>query len=67
MINQTTFKSTVDTYLVAYAEANSIGIFSRESRRRDPKDLYKIPDVCQLLGVKRLSKPKAFLKAIGFN
>ncbi|MEI7498035.1 MAG: DUF4411 family protein [Candidatus Falkowbacteria bacterium] len=67
MIDQSTFKSTVDTYLIAYAEANNIGIFSRESQRVKPTDLYKIPDVCSVLNIKRLSKPKAFLKEIGFD
>jgi hypothetical protein len=67
MIDQSTYKSTVDTYLIAYAEANNLGIFSRESPRIKPTDLYKIPDVCQILNISRLSKPKAFLKEIGFN
>jgi len=66
MINQTTFKSEVDTFIIAYAEANSFGIFSRESPRVG-SGLYKIPDVCDILGIARLSKPKAFLKEIGFN
>ncbi len=67
MIDQTTGKSTVDTYLVAYAETNNLGIFSRESQRINQTYLYKIPDVCKELGIKRLSKPKAFLREIGFN
>jgi hypothetical protein len=67
MIDQTTFKSEVDTFIIAYAEANSFGIFSRESPRVGGAGLYKIPDVCDSLHIKRLSKPKAFLKEIGFN
>ena len=67
MINQTTFKSEVDTFIVAYAEANFFGIFSRESPRVGSDGLYKIPDVCKVLQIKRLSKPKAFFKEIGFN
>jgi hypothetical protein len=66
MIDQYTFKSEVDTFIIAYAEANSFGIFSRESPRVG-SGLYKIPDVCSILNIKRLSKPKAFLKEIGFN
>lgn len=67
MIDQSTYKSTVDTYLIAYAEANNLGIFSRESPRIKPTDLYKIPDVCQALSISRINKPKVFLKEIGFN
>ena len=67
MIDQYSQKSTVDTYLVAYAEENNLGIFSREAPRRNSNDLYKIPDVCDILKIKRLRKPKAFLKEIGFN
>ena len=67
MIDGATGKSEVDTYLIAYAEANNIGIFSRESFRKNTSDLYKIPDVCQLLNIKRTNKPKTFLRAIGFN
>ena len=67
MIDQYSQKSTVDTYLLAYAEENNLGIFSREAYRRNSNDLYKIPDVCDILNIKRLRKPKAFLKYIGFN
>jgi hypothetical protein len=67
MIDGATGKSEVDTYLIAYAEANNIGIFSRESFRKNAGELYKIPDVCQLLNIKRTNKPKTFLRAIGFN
>ncbi|MBU4338375.1 DUF4411 family protein [Patescibacteria group bacterium] len=67
MINQSTFKSTADTYLIAYAEANKLGIFSRESPRIKPTDLYKIPDVCKILNIHNLRTPKTFLKEIGFN
>jgi Domain of unknown function (DUF4411) len=67
MIDSITGKSTVDTYLVAYAEANGLGVFSRESFRKDSTELYKIPDVCQILKIKQTNKPKIFLKEIGFN
>ncbi|HNR81636.1 MAG TPA: DUF4411 family protein, partial [Candidatus Pacearchaeota archaeon] len=46
MIDEITFKSTVDTYLIAYAEANNLGIFTRENHRKNMAELYKIPDVC---------------------
>ncbi len=67
MIDEATLKSTVDTYLIAYAEANSLGIFSRESPRKFSTELYKIPDVCEILNIKRIKSPKFFLKEIGFN
>lgn len=67
MIDGSTGKSEVDTYLIAYAEASNLGIFSRESPRKDPAELFKIPDVCQILNIKRINKPKIFLKEIGFN
>ena len=67
MIDETTLKSTVDTYLIAYAEANNLGVFSRESPRINSKFLYKIPDVCEILNIKRIKSPKFFLKEIGFD
>jgi hypothetical protein len=67
MIDATTQKSTVDTYIIAYAEANKLILFSRESPRKSTNDLYKIPDVCSLLNVERIAKPEAFLKAISFQ
>lgn len=67
MIDQVTGKSVVDTYIIAYAEENNFGIFSRESRRENANKPYKIPDVCEILHINRLREPKAFLKAIGFD
>lgn len=67
MINQASGNSTVDTYLLAYAERNGCGIFSRESPRGNTSNPYKIPDVCNELKISRISKPKAFLKEIGFS
>jgi len=66
MIEQYTYKSEADTYLIAYAEANSLVIFSRESPRRNNLALYKIPDVGNILNIKISNKPKIFLKGIGF-
>jgi hypothetical protein len=66
MIDETTQRSTVDTYLIAHAEANKLGIFSRESPRQKDTELYKIPDVCEKLRIKRIKMPEAFLKHIGF-
>jgi len=67
MIDEITFKSTVDTYLIAYAEANNLGIFTRENHRKNMAELYKIPDVCDLLKIKHIKRPKIFLQEIGFN
>lgn len=66
MIDEETQKSTVDTYIVAFAEANKLGIFSQESPRRMSTEPYKIPDVCDELKIKRIKKPVVFLKGIGF-
>ena len=67
MIDETTGKSTGDTYLIAYAEANKLTLFSREAPRKDNSDLYKIPDVCKELNVQLIYKPKEFLEAIGYR
>ena len=67
MIDDTTLKSTVDTYLIAYAEANGLIVFSRESPRKNSTELYKIPDVCTALGIQRIAKPEIFMQAIGYK
>lgn len=67
MIDDTTGRSSGDTYLIAYAEANSLIVFSREKPRRDSSDLYKIPDVCSALKLKCIRRPKIFLEAIGYK
>lgn len=67
MIDKNTAKSTVDTYLIAYAEASGLTIFSRESPRKSVSDVYKIPDTCTALKVDRIARPEPFLTAIGFK
>ena len=67
MIDETTQKSTVDTYLIAYAEANSLVVFSREGPKGNGDVLYKIPDVCDKLKIKRIRKPEDFMVAIGYK
>jgi len=67
MIDDTTQKSTVDTYLIAYAESFKQTVFSRESPRKNSSDLFKIPDVCTALGVDKISKPEVFMQAIGYK
>jgi hypothetical protein len=67
MIDETTLRSTVDTYLIAYAEANGLVVLSRE-RFKDPSEaLFKIPDVCQALNVKMIRRPREFFEAIGYR
>ena len=68
MIDEVTQKSEVDTYIIAYAQSNGFGVFTREGFK-DPIDkdaLYKIPDVCKALGIKWQRTPEYFLKDIGF-
>lgn len=67
MIDETTQKSTVDTYLIAYAEENKLTIFSREAFRANDTELYKIPDVCREFNIQIIRRPKKFLEAIGFK
>jgi Domain of unknown function (DUF4411) len=68
MVAQHSFKSEVDTYIIAYAEEHGLGVFTREGYRdvSDPAALYKIPDVCKELGIKFERIPEKFLKEIGF-
>ncbi len=51
MIDANSGKSEVDTYIIAYAERTGVSICSKESRRRNNKELYKIPDVCGILKI----------------
>lgn len=67
MIDEATQNSTADTYLIAYAEANNLVIFSREGRRTKDTDLYKIPDVCDILKIEVIRNPIVFLRTIGFK
>lgn len=67
MIDEKTQKSTVDTYIIAYAERNGLSVFSREGQRKMATDLYKIPDVCDELKVGRTRSPEVFLKRMGIN
>lgn len=68
MIDLATGGSTVDTYIIAYAELNKVRIFTRESHRdsNKPDALYKIPDVCDKLKIKFTRKPETFLRDIDF-
>ena len=67
MIDQTTQRSVVDTYLIAYAEANGLVVFSREGFRKKTTDLYKIPDVCRALNVKILRTPREFFEMLDYR
>lgn len=67
MIDETTLRSTVDTYVIAYAEANKLTVLSREANRKNSTELYKIPDVCSALKIECVRNPKPFLEAMGFS
>ncbi len=67
MIDDTTGRSTGDTYLIAYAEANNLTVFSREKPKKDTDQLYKIPDVCKELKINMIRQPKLFLETIGYK
>ena len=67
MIDDTTGKSTGDTYLIAYAESHQLTILSREAHRKNSGDLYKIPDVCKELGIDVIYRPRKFIEAIGYK
>lgn len=67
MIDSTSQKSTVDTFLVAYAEDNGLTVFTREGSRVSQAGLHKIPEVCTALGLNCIKDPHSFLTAIGFS
>ena len=66
MIDQSTHKSTVDTYIIAYALNMKKAVFSRETYKTNSESLFKIPDVCKKLSVSHTKRPEDFLIAIGF-
>ena len=67
MIDQSTFKSETDTYIIAHALNNKIGVFSTEMQKLPTDTLYKIPDVCKELNIQFTHKPKDFLESINFR
>ena len=67
MIDEVSGKSEADTYIIAYAEINSLAIFTREGLRKDKDGLYKIPDVCSRLGIEYTRRPKVFMNKMGFD
>lgn len=67
MIDATTQRSTVDTYLIAYAEANGLVVLSRERFKDQSEALFKIPDVCKALNVKMIRRPREFFEALGYK
>ena len=67
MIDQNTFKSETDTYIIAYASNNNVGVFSAEMEKLPIEKLYKIPDVCKELKVAFTHIPKVFLESIGYK
>jgi hypothetical protein len=67
MIDQITFKSETDTYIIAYALNNKIGVFSAEMQKLPNEKLYKIPDVCRELNVRFTHIPKEFLLSVDYR
>ena len=67
MIDDVTQNSVADPYIIAYAEANGLGIVTREINKEKDKDLWKIPDVCAELRIGVIKSPEIFLKKIGFQ
>ncbi|MDD4358443.1 MAG: DUF4411 family protein [Candidatus Pacebacteria bacterium] len=67
MIDETTGRSTVDTYVIAYAEKHNLKIFSKESGRALDNQLFKIPDVCKELSIPYTRTPKVFLREVGIT
>lgn len=67
MIDETTRRSETDTYIIAYAEDKKLRILSREGPKKPTEKLYKIPDVCRILGVACTRNPLVFYKDIGYG
>lgn len=67
MIDDVTKRSTVDTYVIAYAEKNNLIVLSREGNRKNQTELFKIPDVCGALNIQCVRDPKVFLEAMNFS
>lgn len=67
MVDEATQKSDNDPYIIAYAEANSLTVFTREGLRKQDDLLHKIPDVCRQLQVPYIRQPEHFMNAIGYS
>lgn len=67
MIDQTTFNSSGDPYIIAYALNSKIAVFTREIHKTPTQTLHKIPDVCKLLNVPITKKPEDFLESIEYK
>lgn len=65
MIDESSGRSEKDTYLIAYAEAYGLTVFSREGPKKPSESRYKIPDVCTELKVRSIRNPRTFYKLIG--
>ena len=67
MIDQSTFNSEGDTFILAYVQNNKIALFTRERNKKLDEVLHKIPDVCDSLGIEYTRLPEDFLNSIGFK
>lgn len=64
--DKTVNKSEADVYLVSFAEINDCIVFTREGWSIDT-GLFKIPDVCDKLGIKYIRQPKKFMQNLGLK
>ena len=60
----TTIKSQADPVIIAFAEKNKDIVFSHEKNRKKDDDLYKIPDVCEILKIRCVRWPDKVLPKI---
>lgn len=67
IVDENTGNSQTDTYILAYASLNNLKIFTREGLKKREADFYKIPDICQKLGIQYTRRPRVFLSHIGYR
>ncbi|MFA6422210.1 MAG: DUF4411 family protein [Candidatus Buchananbacteria bacterium] len=60
-------KSQADAYIIAFSKINGCTLFTREGHRKMPSDIYKIPDVCDILAIKYIRYVKDFIRSVGFE
>lgn len=67
IIDAKSYKSIVDTHLIAFAEEHGLTVFTREKHKSEAKELNKIPDVCHVLKIDWTREPEVFLSAISYK
>ncbi len=66
MVDDVSGNSAADPYILAFAEAEKITLFSREGKRDNPTKLYKMEEVALLLGIKYTRLPNALYKELNY-